>query len=154
MNFLDFIKNINKNSLFDESKHKIETSNILIDQSHQNISEETYKSFQKFIDVNNLVDRFQKILTGEICNLSENKPATHFQYRLEGNNFYESNLKNLKAISQKLEDKKIIIFFGIGGSYLASSLLNEVFGSSDRKIIFVTGSDPDEYKDLGKNNLN
>ena len=154
MNFLDFINNINKNSLFNVSKHKIETSNLLIDQSNQNISEETYKSFQKFIDVNNLIDRFQKILTGEICNLSENKPATHFQYRLEGNNFYEANLKNLKAISHKLKDKKIIIFFGIGGSYLAPSLLNEVFGSSDRKIIFITGSDPYEYKDLKKNNLN
>ena len=85
-----------------------------------------------------------------MCNASENKPATHFQYRAERNNLYESNLKNLKAVSSKLKDKKIIVFFGINGSYLAPNLLNEVFGSSNKKIIFITGSDPDEYKDLKK----
>ena len=154
MNFLNFIKTIDKNKLFNESEHKIKTSNILIDQSNQNISKETYKNFQKFIDDNNFIERFQKILEGEVCNASENKPATHFQYRAEGNNLYESNLKNLKAVSNKLKDKKIIVFFGIGGSYLAPNLLNEVFGSLNKQIIFITGSDPDEYKDLEKNNLN
>ena len=60
MNFLNFIKTIDKNKLFNESEHKIKTSNILIDQSNQNISKETYKNFQKFIDDNNFIGRFQK----------------------------------------------------------------------------------------------
>ena len=34
MNFIEFLKNIDKDRLFDLSKHKIETSNILIDQSN------------------------------------------------------------------------------------------------------------------------
>ena len=153
MNFLDLINSIDKNRLVATSSQKIQTSNILIDQSNQNISQENFKKFQKFTDENNFVDRFQKVLEGEICNLSENKPATHFQYRTKGSNLYESNLKNLKEVANKLRDKKTIIFFGIGGSYLAPNLLNEVFGSLDKEIIFVTGSDPDEYKDLESNTL-
>ena len=153
MNFLDLINSIDKNRLVATSSQKIQTSNILIDQSNQNISQENFKKFQKFTDENNFVDRFQKVLEGEICNLSENKPATHFQYRIKGSNLYESNLENLKEVANKLRDKKTIIFFGIGGSYLAPNLLNEVFGSLDKEIIFVTGSDPDEYKDLESNTL-
>ena len=153
MNFLDLINSIDENRLVATSSQKIQTSNILIDQSNQNISQENFKKFQKFTDENNFVDRFQKVLEGEICNLSENKPATHFQYRTKGSNLYESNLKNLKEVANKLRDKKTIIFFGIGGSYLAPNLLNEVFGSLDKEIIFVTGSDPDEYKDLESNTL-
>ena len=92
MNFIEFLKNIDKDRLFDLSKHKIETSNILIDQSNQSISEETYRSFQKFIDDNNFVQRLKKVQKGEVSNISENKPATHFQYRTEGSRLYTSCL--------------------------------------------------------------
>ena len=60
MNFLDFINSFDKNILFKESKHKIETKNIHIDQSNQNFSKETFDSFQKFIDQNKLIS--QKII--------------------------------------------------------------------------------------------
>jgi Glucose-6-phosphate isomerase len=153
MNFIEFLKNIDKDRLFDSSKHKIATSNILIDQSNQSISEETYRSFQKFIDENNFVQRLKKVQKGEVSNISENKPATHFQYRTEGSSLYTSTLNNLRDISNKLRDRKTIIFFGIGGSYLAPNLLNQVFGSLDKEIIFITGSDPDEYKYLKEKSL-
>ncbi len=153
MNFIEFLKKIDKDRLFDLSKHKIETSNILIDQSNQSISEETYRSFQKFIDDNNFVQRLKKVQKGEVSNISENKPATHFQYRKEGSNLYISNINNLRDVSLKLKDKKTIVFFGIGGSYLAPNLLNQVFGSLGKEIIFITGSDPDEYAFLQKKNL-
>jgi len=153
MNFLEFLKSINKDRLFDSSNHKIETSNILIDQSNQNISEESYRNFQKFVDDNNFVQRLKKVQRGELSNISENKPATHFQYREEGSSLYTANINNLKNISNKLKDKKTIIFFGIGGSYLAPNLLNQVFGSLDKEIIFITGSDPDEYKYLEEKSL-
>ena len=153
MNFLEFLKSINKDRLFDSSNHKIETSNILIDQSNQNISEESYRNFQKFVDDNNFVQRLKKVQRGELSNISENKPATHFQYREEGSSLYTANINNLKNISNKLKDKKTIVFFGIGGSYLAPNLLNQVFGSLDKEIIFITGSDPDEYKYLEEKSL-
>ena len=86
MNFQKFVESIDKNKLFSSSRHKIETSNIVIDQSNQSISEESYKNFQKFIDENDFVQRFQKVREGKISNISENKPATHFQYRKEGSN--------------------------------------------------------------------
>ncbi len=70
MNFLDLINSIDKNRLVATSSQKIQTSNILIDQSNQNISQENFKKFQKFTDENNVVDRFQKVLEVEICNLS------------------------------------------------------------------------------------
>ena len=59
MNFLDFINSFDKNILFKESKHKIETKNIHINQSNQNFSEETFNSFQKFIDQNRLIDKYR-----------------------------------------------------------------------------------------------
>lgn len=153
MNFLDFINSFDKNILFKESKHKIETKNIHINQSNQNFSEETFNSFQKFIDQNRLIDKFKEIIEGKVCNISENKSATHFQYRKEGSGIYLSNINNLREASKRLKDKKTIIFFGIGGSYLGPKLLNQAFSSSNIKVIFVTGSDPDEYSHLKEMNL-
>ena len=70
--------------------------------------------------------------------------------------WFRTSLNNISLFiirPKNIWDKKTIIFFGIGGSYLAPNLLNEVFGSLDKEIIFVTGSDPDEYKDLESNTL-
>ena len=40
---------------------------------------------------------------------------------------------------------KRVIIFSIGGSNLGSALMNDIFIKHDLEIIFITGSDPDEY---------
>ena len=44
MNFLDLINSIDKNRLVATSSQKLQTSNILIDQSNQNISQENIRT--------------------------------------------------------------------------------------------------------------
>ena len=95
MNFLNFIKTIDKTSyLIVRTQDK--NFKHLIRSIKLNISKEIYKNFQNLSMT--IILLYSKNFKGEICNVSENKPATHFQYRAEGNNLYESNLKNLKAV--------------------------------------------------------
>ena len=63
-------------------------------------------------------------------------------------NFVEDQ-RNILSIAEKIRRNfKRVIIFSIGGSNLGPSLMNDIFNKNDLEIIFITGSDPDEYSSI------
>ena len=127
---------------------------ITVDQSSFRIPNEVKDEFNSYIEKNEFVKRFIKIRDGEICNLTEKRSATHFQYRCNKSSLHHDNLDVMDSIVKKINDSyERVVFFGIGGSFLGPMLLNDAFGNNGKQIVFVTGSDPDEYMHLKDSNL-
>ena len=149
MNFVDFINNTKQLSHTSSGSRKISGNKLSLDQTPFQLSDDVVSAFTAYATEHNFIERFMDIKNGGICNLTEQRSASHFQYRAEGYDLYEDNLKALSTMVEKINDRyDQVIFFGIGGSFLGPMLLNDAFGTKGKKINFVTGSDPEEYKHL------
>ena len=69
---------------------------------------------------------------------------------IKGNkkDFIEDQLQVLSLADRIKRNFKRIIIFSIGRSNLGPALMNDIFNNCDLDIIFITGSDPDEYSNL------
>ena len=85
--------------------------------------------------------KIEDLMVGKKVNPTEDQAALHPQYR-----------RNFDSISSIKDDKssyKNVVILGIGGSFEGPKLLIESLHESDYDInhIFITGSDPYEFKD-------
>ena len=125
---------------------------VLFDFSSQKIPKDFYQASISFYE-KNLKNKFSDIYKGKVVNLSEQKTVSHFEYRKPIEDRNEEHLRhqnNMLEISEALK-KDIgvpIVLFGIGGSQLAPSFLYEsLMAHLDQEVIFITGSDSDEFNE-------
>ena len=149
MKFNSFIESLRKKSDSQSSDNQLSTDVISIDQISHPINNDIRELFYKYAEENAVIQKFKNIMIGEIVNFTEKKPVTHFEYK-KGNkkDFIEDQLQVLSLADRIKRNFERIIIFSIGGSNLGPALMNDIFNNCDLDIIFITGSDPDEYYNL------
>ena len=149
MKFNSFIESLRQKSDSQFTDYKLTTDVISIDQISHLINNDRRELFYKYAEVKEVIQKFNNIVIGEIANFTEKKSVTHFEYK-KGNkkNFVEEQ-RNILSTAEKIRRNfKRVIIFSIGGSNLGPSLMNDIFNKNDLEIIFITGSDPDEYSNI------
>ena len=149
MKFNSFIESLREKGDSQLNDNQLSTDVISIDQISHPISNDIRELFYKYAEENAVIQKFNNIVIGEIANFTEKKLVTHFEYK-KGNkkNFIEDQVQVLSLADRIKNNFKRIIIFSIGGSNLGPSLMNDIFNKHDLEIIFITGSDPDEYSNI------
>ena len=146
MKFNSFLESLRGIKISHQEKYSFSTEALSIEQLSQPINNEIREKFYDYAKHNDFIEKFKGIIKGEISNFTEIKPVTHFQYK--SSSFAKDHL-NLFSIAKRIKSSyKRVIFFGIGGSNLGPTLMNDIYKNKDLDIIFITGSDPDEYSSI------
>ena len=132
---------------------------LTFDFSFQRFSETYLDSFIEHVKEAKVIERFDAIYSGEQANTTENRPVDHFGYRKENSAREQSVLDEQEkalVLSEHInkQEYEAIIFFGIGGSQLGPELIQQTLCyNKNKKIVFITGSDPleAEFKTKGLN---
>ena len=149
MKFNSFIQSLKEIRASQSSDKQLSTDVITIDQISHPINNDRRKFFYKYAEVNKVIQKFNNIVIGEISNFTEKKSVSHFEYkRGTKKNFSEDKMQILSLGDKIRRNFKRVIIFSIGGSNLGPSLMNDVFNKYDLDILFITGSDPDEYSNI------
>jgi glucose-6-phosphate isomerase len=119
-----------------------------------NFSTEQYQLFDTLFNELEVQDSIHSLLSGDIVNQTENRPALHHRYRCPDPT-PEFNFRKICApLVQKIKKEKYqnIITFGIGGSYEGPKLLQEFLlnPASDINYSFVSGPDKHEFNAIVK----
>ena len=149
MKFNSFIQSLKEIRASQFSNNHLSTDVISIDQISHPINNDIRDLFYKYAQGNGVIKKFKNIVIGEIGNFTEKKSVTHFEYK-KGikKNFLEDQIQTLSLADKIKKNFKRVIIFSIGGSNLGPALMNDVFNRHDLEIIFITGSDPDEYSNI------
>ena len=149
MKFNSFIESLGEKGDSQFGDNKLSTDVISIEQISQPINNDRRDLFYKYAEVNAVIQKFKNIVFGEIANFTEKKSVTHFEYKkATKKDFIEDQAQALSLANRIRKNFKRIIIFSIGGSNLGPALMNDIFNKHDLDIIFITGSDPDEYSNL------
>ena len=149
MKFNSLIQSLKEIKTPQFSNYKLSTNAITIDQISHPINNERKKLFYEYAEANDVIQKLKNIVTGEISNFTENKSATHFEYKKGAKkSFIEDQMQVLSLSDNIKKNFKRVIFFSIGGSNLGPSLMSDIFGKNNLDLIFITGSDPDEYSNI------
>jgi len=149
MKFNSFIESLRKRDNSQFSDNQLTTDVISIDQISHPINNDRRELFYKYAEVKEVIQKFNNIVIGEIVNFTEKKSVTHFEYKKGNKVNFVADQKNILSIAEKIRGNfKRVIIFSIGGSNLGPSLMNDIFNNHDLEIIFITGSDPDEYSNI------
>ena len=132
---------------------------LTFDFTFQRFSETYLDSFIEHVKEAKVIERFDAIYSGEQANTTENRPVDHFGYRKENSAREQSVLDEQEkalVLSEHInkQEYEAIIFFGIGGSQLGPELIQQTLCyNKNKKIVFITGSDPleAEFKTKGLN---
>ncbi len=109
------------------------------------ITEFTSDLYDQFDSKSNKIGLQKKIddlFSGKKVNKSQNLAAWHPKYRNE----YSKNIKELKYL-EMFKSATNIVTIGIGGSFEGPKLLIEFAGNTKANHLFITGSDPEEFKE-------
>ena len=146
MKFNSFIEILRGKGNSQFSDNQLSTDVICIDQISHPINNDRRELFYKYAEANEVIQKFNNIVIGEIGNFTEKKSVTHFEYKKRTRKNFVEDQSNVLCITEKIKRNfKRVIIFSIGGSNLGPSLMNDIFNECDLEIIFITGSDPDEY---------
>ena len=146
MKFNSFIKSLREKDNSQFSDNQLSTDVICIDQIFQPVNNDRRELFYKYAEANEVIQKFNNIVIGEIANFTEKKSVTHFEYKKGTKRNFVEDQRNILSITEKIKRNfKRVVIFSIGGSNLGPSLMNDIFNKNDLEIIFITGSDPDEY---------
>ncbi len=149
MKFNSFIESLREKDDSQFSDNQLSTDVISIDQISHPINNDRRQLFYKYAEVNAVIKKFNNIIIGEIANFTEKKSVTHFEYKKGNKKNFVEDQRNILFIAEKIRRNfKRVIIFSIGGSNLGPSLMNDIFNQHDLEIIFITGSDPDEYSNI------
>jgi len=149
MKFNSFINSLREIKASQLSDKKLSTDGIYIDQISHPINNDIRELFYKYAEANKVIQKFKDIVVGEIANFTEKKSVTHFEYKkATKKDFIEDQGQVLSLAKRIKKNFKRIIIFSIGGSNLGPALMNDIFNKYDLDIIFITGSDPDEYSNV------
>ena len=146
MKFNSFIESLREKGDSQSSDNQLSTDVISIDQMSHPINNNRRELFYKYAEVNDVIQKFNNIIIGEIGNFTEKKSVTHFEYKKGTKKNFLEDQRSILSIAEKIRRNfRRVIIFSIGGSNLGPSLMNDIFNKHDLEIIFITGSDPDEY---------
>ena len=146
MKFNSFIKSLKEIRASQFSNNHLSTDVISIDQISHPINDDRRELFYKYAEAKEVIQKFKNIVIGEKGNFTEKKSVTHFEYKKgTKKNFIEDQIQILSLADKIKKNFKRVIVFSIGGSNLGPALMNDIFIKHDLEIIFITGSDPDEY---------
>ena len=149
MKFNSFIKTLREKGNPQFSDNQLSTDVICIDQISHPISNDRRELFYKYAEANKVIQKFKNIVIGEIGNFTEKKSVTHFEYKKGTKKNFVEDQRNVLSITEKIKRNfKRVVIFSIGGSNLGPSLMNDIFNMNDLEIIFITGSDPDEFSSI------
>ena len=149
MKFNSFIQRLTEIRASKFNDKQLSTDAISIDQFSHPINNDSRKLFYKYAEVNGVIKKFKNIVQGEIANFTEKRSVTHFQYKKgTKKDFLEDQMQILHLAKKIRRDFKRVIIFSIGGSNLGPALMNDIFNKNDLDIIFIKGSDPDEYANI------
>ena len=149
MKFNSFIKSLGEKGNSQFSDNHLTTDVICIDQISHPINIDRRELFYKYAEANEIIQKFNNIVIGEIGNFTEKKSVTHFEYKKGTKKNFLEDQGNILSIAEKIKRNfRRVIIFSIGGSNLGPSLMNDIFNKHDLEIIFITGSDPDEYSNI------
>ena len=149
MKFNSFIEILREKGNSQFSDNQLSTDVICIDQISHPISNYRRELFYKYAEANKVIQKFKNIVIGEIGNFTEKKPVTHFEYKRGTKKNFVEDQRNVLSITEKIKRNfKRVVIFSIGGSNLGPSLMNDIFYKYDLEIVFITGSDPDEYSSI------
>tara|TARA_B100001741_G_scaffold94991_1_gene77936 strand:- start:111 stop:1427 length:1317 start_codon:yes stop_codon:yes gene_type:complete len=141
-----FIESVREKGNSHFSDNQLSTDVILIDQISHPINNDRRELFYKYAESKEVIQKFKNIVIGEIVNFTEKKSVTHFEYKKGTKKSFVEDQRSILSIADKIRRNfKRVIIFSIGGSNLGPSLMNDIFNKCDLDIIFITGSDPDEY---------
>ena len=149
MKFNSFIESLREKGDSQFTDNQLSTDVICIDQISHPINNDRRELFYKYAEVKEVIQKFNNIVIGEITNFTEKKSVTHFEYKKGNKKNFVEDQRNILSIAEKIRRNfKRVIIFSIGGSNLGPSLMNDIFNKNDLEIIFITGSDPDEYSSI------
>ena len=149
MKFNSFIKSLKEIRASQFSNNHLSTDVISIDQISHPINDDRRELFYKYAEAKEVIQKFKNIVIGEKGNFTEKKSVTHFEYKKgTKKNFIEDQIQILSLADKIKKNFKRVIIFSIGGSNLGPALMNDIFIKHDLEIIFITGSDPDEYSNI------
>ncbi len=149
MTFNSLIKSLKEIGASQFCDNQLSTESILIYQISHPINNDRRKLFYKYAEVNEVIERFKNIVIGEIGNFTEKKSVTHFEYKKGTKKKFLEDQAQILSLADKIRRNfKRVIIFSIGGSNLGPALMNDIFNKYDLDIIFITGSDPDEYSKI------
>ena len=149
MKFNSFIQSLKEMRASQSSDKQLSTDVITIDQISHPINNDRRKFFYKYAEVNKVIQKFNNIVIGEMCNFTEKKSVSHFEYKRGTKKNFSADKMQILSLGDKIRRNfKRVIIFSIGGSNLGPSLMNDVFNKYDLDILFITGSDPDEYSNI------
>ena len=149
MRFNLFIKSVKEIEVSQFSDKQLSTDSISIDQISHPINDDRRELFYKYAEANEVIQRFKNIVMGEIGNFTEKKSVTHFEYKKGTKKDFIEDQEQILSLAERIKRNfKRIIIFSIGGSNLGPALMNDIFNKQDLDIIFITGSDPDEYSKI------
>jgi glucose-6-phosphate isomerase len=149
MKFNLFIQSLKEIRASQFSNNHLSTDVISIDQISHPINNDRRELFYKYAEAKEVIQKFKNIVIGEIGNFTEKKSVTHFEYKKgTKKNFIEDQIQILSLADKIKKNFKRVIIFSIGGSNLGPALMKDIFIKHDLEIIFITGSDPDEYSNI------
>ena len=98
MKFNSFIESLREKGDLQFTDNQLYTDVICIDQIAHPINNDRRKLFYKYAEANDVIQKFNNIVIGEITNFTEKKSVTHFEYK-KGNkkNFVEDQINILSA---------------------------------------------------------
>ena len=81
MKFNSFIKSLREKDNSQFSDNQLSTDVICIDQIFQPVNNDRRELFYKYAEANEVIQKFNNIVIGEIANFTEKKSVTHFEYK-------------------------------------------------------------------------
>ena len=149
MKFNSFIQSLKEIRASKFSNNHLSTDVISIDQISHPINNDRRELFYKYAEAKEVILKFKNIVIGEIGNFTEKRSVTHFEYKKgTKKNFIEDQIQILSLADKIKKNFKRVFIFSIGGSNLGPALMKDIFIKHDLDIIFITGSDPDEYSNI------
>jgi glucose-6-phosphate isomerase len=99
---------------------------------------------------NSLVKKFNEIYDGSLCNFTENKAASHFNYKKRTEEEFLKHHAELLNFAEDVRNSEAnVYFFGIGGSNIAPKIFYDLYkDKGHNKFHFITGSDPEEFESI------
>ncbi len=127
-----------ENSLNHVFENKILRYKSYIDE----FTPDLYKKFDSESKKIGLKSKINDLFSGKKINITEDLAAWHTKYRNE-----YSGLDDDEKYSYLFKNATNIVTIGIGGSFEGPKLLIEIEGNTNKNYLFITGSDPVEFKE-------
>tara|TARA_B100001109_G_C18853305_1_gene470436 strand:+ start:915 stop:2225 length:1311 start_codon:yes stop_codon:yes gene_type:complete len=135
-------------------KTTIFENDVLCFESHINeFTDDIYSRFDSIAKKIGLDKNLDDLFQGKKVNHTEDLGAKHpIQRELNVRMFDEENQDNSNTylFSKYHKEAKNIVIIGIGGSFEGPKLLIESIGNTYKNYIFISGSDPEEFKEKTK----